>query len=325
MNFFKALFSAIIAVSSFVSFAQNNQAFFTLQPTLTPNAEYIIYSYESDLWKVPTKGGIALRITAMDGNESHPSVSPNGKWLAFSSTQFGNSDVYVMPIEGGQIKQLTFNDGFDTVSSWGWDNETIYFNSGRNNSVSTYTVNINGGTPTRLFDNYFNTIHNAVEDTNGNIYFNESWESFRFAHRKRYKGDYNPDIKSYNPKTKVYKKHTLYNGKDFGTTIAKNNVVYFKSDEANGEYNLYSLHNGDKKQLTNFSTSIMWPNVSANGEKVVFRKDYQIYVYDVASGKTTKPNIVINTNNTLDKTLAFNVKGKITYFDVSSDEKKIAF
>ena len=302
------------------------ESFFTLQPTLTPNGETIIFSYQGDLWKVASSGGDAFRLTAMDGNETSPNVSPDGKWLAFSSNQYGNNDVYVMPISGGSITQLTFHDSGDNVSSWSWDSSKIYFVSGRYNALTTYSIDLNGGTPVRLFDHYFNTIHNVVENPiNDEIYFNESWESGRFAHRKRYKGDYNPDVKSYNLKTKEFKKHTDYRGKDFGVTFDKNGSLYFMSDEFNGEYNLYTFENGAKKQLTSFETSIMLPKVNANGSKVVFRKDYQIHVYDVTTGKTSKPTINITKNNTLNKTQSFDTKGKITNFDISPDEKKIAF
>ena len=326
MKTLKNILTTLFIFVTLFGSAQTKKSFFTLNPTLTPNAEAIIFSYEGDLWKVNTNGGNAYRLTAMEGEETAPSVSPNGQWLAFSSNQYGNDDVYIMPINGGEITQLTFHESNDLVSSWSWDNKTIYFTSSRNNNIATYSVTIAGETPKRLFDHFFNTIHNVVENPlNNEIFFNESWESSIFAHRKRYKGDYNPDIKSYNLKTKEYKEYTDYKGKDFGVTFDKNGKLYFKSDEANGEYNLYSLENGDKKQLTNFTSSIMWPKVSANGEKIVFRKDYQIFVYDVKTGKTIAPDIQIYSNNTLNKEQTYNVKGEITFFDVSPDETKMAF
>ncbi|QHI36477.1 hypothetical protein IMCC3317_18400 [Kordia antarctica] len=318
----------VFIIVSFVNAQQKNfdAVHFTLKPTLTPDANDVIFSFEGDLWKVSSSGGDAFRLTAMDGSETNPSVSPDGKWLAFSSNQFGNYDVYVMPLKGGEITQLTFHQSGDMVSSWNWDSKTINFTSGRYNSVTNYTVNINGGTPKRTFNHYFNTIHNVVEHPKTNdIYFNESWESSRFAHRKRYKGDYNPDIKSYNLKSKKYTKHTSYRGKDFGTTIDKSGTIYFKSDQHNGEYNLYTFQNGEKKRLTSFSTSIMWPKVSANGEKVVFRKEYQLFVYDVAKNSTKKLNFNINRNSTINKEQSYDVKGNITFFDISSDGKKMAF
>lgn len=326
MKFLKALTFAFFLVLTFSSIAQSQKTYFTLTPTLTPNAESIIFSYEGDLWKVSTNGGNAYRLTAMQGEETNPSVSPNGKWLAFTSNQFGNNDVYIMPLAGGTIKQLTFHESNDKVSSWSWDNSNIYFTSTRDNNVATFKVSVKGETPIRLFDQFFNTVHNVFENPlNEEIYFNESWESNAFAHRKRYKGDYNPNIKSYNLKTEAYKEHTNYRGKDFGATFDKAGNIYFKSDEGNDEYNLFTFKNGVKTQLTNFNSAIMWPKVSANGEKVVFRKDYQMHVFDVATGKTTSPKINIFTNNTLNKNQAYSTKGEITNFDISPDEKKIAF
>lgn len=322
----KRLINLLVLFLVSTIFSQNNEVYFTLKPTLTPDGSEVIYSYQGDLWKVNANGGDAFRLTAMDGTETDPSVSPDGKWLAFSSNQYGNYDVYIMSLNGGAIKQLTFHQSNDRVSSWNWDSKTINFTSNRFNRITNFTISIDGETPKRTFPHYFNTIHNVVQHPKTNdIYFNESWESSNFANRKRYKGDYNPDIKSYNIKTKKFTKHTSYRGKDFGVTIDKNGTVYFKSDEYKGEYNLYQLENGTKKRLTNFSTSIMWPKVSANGNKIVFRKDYQIYVYDVAKKTSKKLNININNNSTVAKNQSYNVKGNITFFDVSSDGKKMAF
>ncbi|NAS32658.1 peptidase S41 [Flavobacteriaceae bacterium R38] len=318
------LFFSFVSVFCNLSVAQ--ETFFQLDPTLSPDGSTIVFSYEGDLWKVPSEGGEALRLTAMQGEETLPSISPDGKWIAFSATQYGNKDIYLMPFNGGEIVQLTFHDAADDVDSWSWDAKEIYFTSSRSNRFSGYKVAVKGGTPSRLFEHYFNNVHNVItHPTTGEIFFNESWESKNFAHRKRYKGDYNPDIKSYNPKTKVYKEYTSYRGKDFWVTIDKNGKVFFASDEANDEYNLYTFENEKKKALTTFKTSIGRPHVSANGKKIVFTKDYQIFLYDVATQKTKKVNITILKNNTLSKSQDFQVKDNISYFDVSPDNKKIAF
>jgi tricorn protease len=319
-----ALFS-LICGANFV-FAQSTAPYFILDPTLTPDAKEIVFSYEGDLWKVPVSGGASMRLTAMEGIESRPAVSPDGKWLAFTAEQYGNKDIFLMPLAGGEIRQLTFHEGTDEVESWSWDSKEIYFTSNRYNNFSSYVIDLDGSTPRRLFPHYFNTIHGAtVHPKTGEIYFNETWESKNFAHRKRYKGEYNPDIKSYNTETKKYSQYTDYEGKDFAATIDAQGNVYFQSDEANGEYNLYTFKAGTKTALTDFPTSIMWPKVSANGEKIVFRKDYQIFVYDVASGTTTQPNITIYQNQTLEKDITRNVAGKVTNFDVSPDGNKTAF
>ncbi len=298
---------------------------FTAYPALSPNGQTVVFSYEGDLWKVSAAGGEASRITAMQGNEISPRISPEGKWLAFSSDQFGNYDVYVMPVGGGEVKQLTFNDAADEVDSWSWDSKSIYFTSGRYNMYSAYKVNAAGGTASRLFGNYFNTVHNVVEAPNGELFFNDTWESKNFANRKRYKGAYNPDIQSYNPKTKAYKQYTDYKGKDFWASVDKNGKIYFVSDESNEEYNLYTFNGGKKTKLTSFDSSIKRPFVAASGNVIVFEKDYQLYLYDVAGKKSTQIKITISRNNVLDKQQEFDVRGSVSAFDLSPDGKKLAF
>lgn len=319
-----------ILLASILIFATQLQAqesvFFADHPTLSPDGSTVIFSYEGDLWTTNTSGNAqAARLTAMDGNESNPIISPDGKWLVFSSNQFGNNDLYVMPTAGGEIRQLTHHQANDAPTSWSWDNETIYFVSNRVNRMTTFSISMKGGTPKRLFGHYHNIMHNVAEAPNGDLYFNETWESSNFTHRKRYKGSYNPDIKSYNPKTKKYTQHTTYDGKDMWATIDKNGKVYFASDEANGEYNLYTFDNGKKKRLTKFDESIHYPMVSANGNMVAFRKGYQIWVYDTNSKKSRQLNISAPKNVTIARTQDFNVKGNITSFDVSDDGKKLAF
>ena len=308
-------------------FAQNNETYFLSQPSLTPDGQTVIFSFEGDLWKAGLNDKQAYRLTAMQGYENNAKVSSDGKWIAFTGRQYGNADVYVMPVTGGDIRQLTFHSATDEVTSWSWDSKSIYFNSNRTGQISGFKVGINGGTPVRVFgDYYFQYDHNLIEHpTSGEIFFNDTWESSNQSQRKRYKGPFNPDIQSYNIQTKQYKRYTDWIGKDFGTTIDKNGNIYFISDEANGEYNLYSLNKGKKTALTKFSSSIKAPSVNANGGKVVFEKDYQLWMYDVASERAEKLNFSIFRNNILSKEKDFDVKSNISYFDVSPDAKKIAF
>ncbi|HSH51188.1 MAG TPA: hypothetical protein VK982_05650, partial [Bacteroidales bacterium] len=317
----------LLVFFSLQTIAQENTTYFLTEPALSPDGQKIVFVYENDLWEVNIDGGVASRLTAMDGVESNPRFSPNGQWIAFSSEQNGNADVYILPVNGGKITQLTYHDANDYVDSWSWDSKTINFTSNRYNVIGSYKIKVNGGTPKRLFgDNYFNNVHHIAELPNENAYlFTESWESFMFPHRKRYKGDHNPNIKYFNAITNEYKELTTYNGKDLWPVTDINGSIYFASDEKKSVYNLFTFENSIKKQLTNFNTPIQNPQVSANGEKIVFTKDYQIHIYDVKTKSTQKPEIKIFKNKTLDIHQKFNVQGKISHFDISPDNKKIAF
>ncbi|WP_343562708.1 S41 family peptidase [Sphingobacterium sp.] len=320
----KLLLSAVLAYGG-TAYVVAQQPTFLSHPALTPDGKEMVFSYEGDLWKVASQGGVAVRLTGMEGNEINPRISPDGKWLAFSANQNGNMDVYVMPLAGGDIRQLTAHDALDEVDSWSWDSKSLYFTSTRYNRMGGYQVSVEGGTATRLFPHFFNYISGIVPTASGELLFNDSWEGYNSANRKRYKGAFNPDIRSYNPKTKVFQQYTDYVGKDLWPTTDQKGNIYYVSDENNGEYNLYQLNGKAKTALTSFTESIKRPIVSANGDKIAFEKGYQLYIYDVNSKKTVQPNIALNRNQVLGKLKEFNITGNISNFDVSPDGKKIAF
>jgi tricorn protease len=320
-------FFLILLFSTVPGFSQSSDAtYFASDPAVSPDGQTVIFVYESDIWQVPASGGRAVRLTGMDGEESAPTVSPDGQRLAFTSNQYGNNDVYIMPLAGGEIRQLSFHQADDEVESWSWKSDSLYFRSDRYNRISAYAVSTEGGTPRRLFGHYHNTVHDIVQDpTQPVFYFNESWESFIFPSRKRYKGPFNPDIKSYNTKTKSFTELTDWEGKDFWPTIDEEGNLYFVSDEANEEYNLYALKDGQKEQLTDFNTSVRNPSVSANGQIIAFEKEYRLFSYNTASGEAEAIPISISENQTLSKTQSFNTGGEISALDVSPDQKKMAF
>jgi tricorn protease len=305
--------------------SQVNEVYFTSFPCISPDGKTVVFTYDGDLWKVSAEGGMALRLTGMQGEEGRAKFSPDGKWIAFTGSQSGSQDVYVIPATGGEVRQLTYHEAYDHVDNWSWDSQTIYFTSNRYSRQSGHKVSVTGGTPVRLFDNYFHTVHNMVEHPNGELFFSETSESKGQAYRKKYKGAYNPEIQSYNAKTGAYKKYTNYEGKDMWPTIDKNGKIYFVSDEGNAEYNLYTFENEVKTPLTQFTTSLRFPVVSADGSSVVFEKDFQIFLYDTKSKATRKISIQAISNNIAEKEKDFDVKDKIEAFDVADDGKKIAF
>lgn len=321
----KKLYISLLTAFSIIQISAQEKSYFLSSPSLSPDGNTAYFAYDGDIWKVDSNGGNASRITALDGEEINPRISPDGKWLAFSSNQYGNYDVYVMPAEGGTIKQLTFHTGKDEIENWGWDSKTLYFTSNRNNNFGSFKTTIEGKTPQKLFNNYFNNTSGLAETPAGEYLFTNSSEAANQTHRKRYKGENNPDILGYNPQSNSFKQYTNYEGKDFNPSVDKNGIIYFISDENNNEYNLYQIENGKKIPLTQFDSSIKKPSVSANGSKVIFEKDYQLYIYDVATKSTKALNVSLNTNKTLEKEQNFSVENNISYYDVSPDGKKMAF
>lgn len=301
--------------------------YFTSTPALTPKGDEVIFSYNGNLWRASADGGFASQITSLQGLSNRPRVSPDGKWIAFSNSQFGNADIYLMPATGGEIRRMTFHSANDQVESWSWDSKWIYFTSNRYNRMSTYKISIEGGTPQTVFSrNYFDYTHDAFEHPKtGEIFFDDTWESSNFYNRIGYKGAFNPEVQSYNPKNGEYKKYTNWNGKDMSVSTDKNGKIYFISDERNGQYNLYTFDGNKKVQLTHFKTSAMRPFVNAEGTDIVFEKDFQLYIYNIAKKQSRLISLKGYTSNTLETNQSFNVSKNISAFDVSPDGKKLAF
>ena len=107
-------------------FAVAGTLHFPYNPSLSPNGETIYFSYDGDIFNVPAKGGLAMRLVSLGGQESSPKVSPCGKYLAFASDIQGNNDVYIVSVEGGDVKRLTWHEGSDVPTGWSKDSKYVY-------------------------------------------------------------------------------------------------------------------------------------------------------------------------------------------------------
>jgi tricorn protease len=109
-SFVAALAVLITAHTSFAALEALPDGFYRY-PTI--GAGVIVFAAEGDLWKVPITGGVALRLTAYEGEEAFPKLSPDGQMIAFTAQYEGNDDVYVMPASGGEPVRLTFHPAPD--------------------------------------------------------------------------------------------------------------------------------------------------------------------------------------------------------------------
>jgi tricorn protease len=99
-------------------------------PTL--QKDKLVFVADDDLWEVPLSGGKPERLTAGLGEANDPSFSPDGKWIAFTSTNEGHPEVYVMPSEGGEAARLTYISEGSQVVGWTPAGEVV-FSSTKNN------------------------------------------------------------------------------------------------------------------------------------------------------------------------------------------------
>ena len=314
----------LAAIAAGASTAQAETLHFPYNPSLSPDGKDIYFSYDGDIFRVGADGGTAMRLVSLGGNENYPTVSPDGKLLAFSSDINGNNDVYIVPVAGGEVTRLTWHEANDMPVGWTPDSKSVYFESNRANIRTTYRVSVDGGTPYRLFDGYFNTVSNLVENpATGEMYFNESAESINFPTRKRYVGEHNPDIKCWNPATSEFRQLTDYEGKDTWPMVDRDGNLYFVTDRYNKESNIAKyVPGGEPQQLTKFRQSLQYPSISYDGSRIVFLLEYKIQCLDTKTGKVSEPQISI-ADNDVRITRAFKDQ-KPSSVAVSPDGEKLA-
>ena len=73
--------------------------------------------------------GPLTALVASKFNEAYPSISPDGKWVAFVSDQSGQQEVYVRPLEGdGDQVQVSLAGGGEPV--WAKNSQELFYRTG---------------------------------------------------------------------------------------------------------------------------------------------------------------------------------------------------
>jgi dipeptidyl aminopeptidase/acylaminoacyl peptidase len=119
-------------------------------------------SAERDIWILPG-GGDPYPFLVTPFDESAPTFSPNGEWLAYVSDESGRSEVYVQPFPGPGAKWLISIDG-GTEPAWSKDGRELFFRRGDTLMSATVTA-VNGelksGQPQAVFEARYATIDGA--------------------------------------------------------------------------------------------------------------------------------------------------------------------
>ncbi len=91
----------------------------------TPDGQQLLFRMGISTWALPAAGGKLLGPYAMDNLR----VSPNGKWVAYTSKQSGRPEVYVQsfPPSGGEW-QISTMGGIEP--SWRGDGKELYYTNG---------------------------------------------------------------------------------------------------------------------------------------------------------------------------------------------------
>ena len=98
-----------------------------------------------DIYALPIGDTTRRVVVATKADEFNPTVSPDGKWLAFTSDESGRNEVYLTRFpEGGARQQVSTDGGSSPV--WAHDGRTLHFRNGKGVIIAT-TVDLAKSSP----------------------------------------------------------------------------------------------------------------------------------------------------------------------------------
>ena len=86
---------------------------------------------EFDIYEADLNGKITKKLTDSPGYDAEAVVSPDGKYIVFTSTRSGDLELWRMDIDGKNLKQLTFGLGYDGGAFFSHDSKKLVFRSSR--------------------------------------------------------------------------------------------------------------------------------------------------------------------------------------------------
>lgn len=83
--------------------------------------------YLSHVWLARADGSEARQFTRGDKSATSPAFSPDGRWLAFSSSRGGKNQVWVIPVDGGEARPVTDAESGTGSFQWSPDGTRIAY------------------------------------------------------------------------------------------------------------------------------------------------------------------------------------------------------
>jgi Tol biopolymer transport system component/C-terminal processing protease CtpA/Prc len=299
------------------------------EPSLSPDHGEIAFVSGGDIWSVPSGGGTARLLAAVGGAAKRPLFSPDGKRLAFVSTQIGSGGIYVLTLDGGALRRLTHDDQIPDLSAWSPDGRYVYFSSSSHDlayDADVYRVSVDGGTPMQIVhEAYVNETSAAPSPDGTSLAFVRG--GFTQWWRRGHSHMDQTEIVIAHPAAKRFETITNGDAKDqWPMWSPDGRTLYFVSDRSGSDQLWARGANGRARQLTSLKGGrVLWPSISRDGHVIAFECAMRIWTYDVDAGTTRELSIAprglpdVATQRHVTQTNRFSALA------LSPDGKKIAF
>lgn len=245
------------------------------------HGDVVVFAAEGDLWRVGVGGGVAQRLTTHPAEETDPTISPDGKTLAFTARYEGPAEVYTMPLGGGRPTRWTYEGEPSIATTWTPSGELVYTTTHYSTLPQNQLVRLNLSSGTRTQVPLYTATEGNWDATGHTLYF--SRPAFHNNVTKRYTGGTARDVWKYvDGAADAVELTGDYRGESH-SPMWWNGRVWFVTDR-DGTMNLWTMDEsgGDVRQETHHSGwDVKNPDLQAG--RIVYQLGADLRLYDIAS------------------------------------------
>lgn len=323
----KLILATLLGVFGLAAQAQDNPLWMR-HPAISPDGKTIAFSYQGDIFTVPSSGGTAKQITSNAAFDSYPVWSPDGNHIAFASNREGSIDVWVMDANGGIPKRVTTNSGNEYPLRWK-DNYTIMFKASimptaksiifAGSYPQVYTVGMDGGRP-KLFSDI--TMDALDINASGDVIYIDR-KGYEDEWRKHHRSPITRDV--WLKSGDSFRKLTTFDGEDRDPVWASDGKSFYYLSEQSGTLNVYHRTlDGKETQITNHEKNPVRFLSAASDGTLCYGYDGEIYT--VRNGGQPQKTAIRIAADTEGKELIRQIRNSGAYnIKLSPNGKEIGF
>ena len=323
----KLILATLLGAYGLAAQAQDNPLWMR-HPAISPDGKTIAFSYQGDIFTVPSSGGTAKQITSNAAFDSYPVWSPDGNHIAFASNREGSIDVWVMDANGGIPKRVTTNSGSEYPLRWK-DNSTIMFKASimptaksiifAGSYPQVYTVGMDGGRP-KLFSDI--TMDALDINASGDVLYIDR-KGYEDEWRKHHRSPITRDV--WLKSGDSFRKLTTFDGEDRDPVWSADGKSFYYLSEQSGTLNIYHRTlDGKETQITNHEKNPVRFLSAASDGTLCYGYDGEIYT--VRKGGQPQKTAIRIAADTEGKELIRQIRNSGAYnIKLSPNGKEIGF
>lgn len=323
----KLILATLLGAYGLAAQAQDNPLWMR-HPAISPDGKTIAFSYQGDIFTVPSSGGTAKQITSNAAFDSYPVWSPDGNHIAFASNREGSIDVWVMDANGGIPKRVTTNSGNEYPLRWK-DNYTIMFKASimptaksiifAGSYPQVYTVGMDGGRPKLFSDITMDALD--INDSGDVLYIDR--KGYEDEWRKHHRSPITRDV--WLKSGDSFRKLTTFDGEDRDPVWASDGKSFYYLSEQSGTLNVYHRTlDGKETQITNHEKNPVRFLSAASDGTLCYGYDGEIYT--VRNGRQPQKTAIRIAADTEGKELIRQIRNSGAYnIKLSPNGKEIGF